>query len=73
MDQEKSAQITSCLEDMTELLERLLMFSKDLLEQFSETGMLTVETKKDFDALVFECERTKKEAEVLLDAEEAPM
>ncbi|CAG1020446.1 hypothetical protein DOJK_00342 [Patescibacteria group bacterium] len=73
MDQEKSAQITSCLEDMTELLERLLTFSKDLLEQFSETGMLTVETKKDFDALVFECERTKKEAEVLLDAEEAPM
>ena len=73
MDQEKSAQITSCLEDMTELLEQLLTFSKDLLEQFSETGMLTVETKKDFDALVFECERTKKEAEVLLDAEEAPM
>jgi len=73
MDQEKSVQITSCLEDMTELLEQLLTFSKDLLEQFSETGMLTVETKKDFDALVFECERTKKEAEVLLDAEEAPM
>lgn len=73
MDDNKALEIASTLEDLSEIMQRLLEFSKDLMEQFAETGLLTVETKKDFDNIVFESENKLKQAELLLDTEERPM
>ncbi len=73
MDENKALEIASTLEDLSEIMQRLLEFSKDLMEQFAETGLLTVETKKDFDNIVFESENKLKQAELLLDTEERPM
>lgn len=73
MDDNKALEIASTLEDLSEIMQRLLEFSKDLMEQFAETGLVTVETKKDFDNIVFESENKLKQAELLLDTEERPM
>lgn len=73
MEDDKTLEIAATLEDLTEIVKKLVAFSRDLMEQFSETGLLTVESKKDFDNLVFESENCLKEADAILDANERPM
>ncbi len=73
MQEEKQIEALTCLEDMSELMQKLMLFSKDLVKEFSETGLLTVEDKKDYDNLVFECENCIKQAELLIDSNELPM
>lgn len=62
MQEEKQIEALTCLEDMSKLMQKLMLFSKDLVKEFSETGLLTVEDKKDYDNLVFECENCIKQA-----------
>ncbi len=73
MDDRKMLEMASALEDLSEVTKQLLDFSKDLMEQFAETGLLTVETKKDFDNLVFESENNLDQVQLILNAEEKPM
>jgi len=73
MDDRKMLEMASALEDLSEVTKQLLDFTKDLMEQFAETGLLTVETKKDFDNLVFESENNLDQVQLILDAEEKPM
>ena len=73
MDDRKMLEMASALEDLSEVTKQLLDFTKDLMEQFAETGLLTVETKKDFDNLVFESENNLDQVQLILNAEEKPM
>jgi len=73
MPEERALEITSTLDDMSNLLQRFWEFSKDLMEQFAETGLLTIEAKKDFDNLAFESENIITQAQSLLYSEEEPM
>lgn len=73
MDEEKSVEIASCLEEIKELMQRLLEFSNILVKDYAETGLLTIEQKKEFDNLAFECRNVCSSAELLLDSQEVPM
>ncbi|MBE2279035.1 MAG: hypothetical protein IAE91_01470 [Ignavibacteriaceae bacterium] len=73
MNESRALEVASALEDMSDVLSRFVALSKELLEQFSETGLLTMEIKKEFDNIVFESEGCIQKADALLDSEEKPM
>lgn len=70
MEDEKSLEVASILEDLLDKSKTLIAFTQDLMSKFSETGLLTVETKKDFDLLLADIDITLKDAEAILDPNE---